>query len=206
MKLYEKIQTGLLKRLRDKELDERLEGFKSSAFANLFGTVAEIGPGAGTNLKYLPKNIKWIGIEPNAEANKVLKEEIQKEGFTDTQIINGVGEKLPLADNSCDAVVGTLVLCSVNVPEQVLSEIKRVLKPGGRYIFVEHVAAPRGSILRFCQTLMNPFNMLFAGNCHVTRESLETIKNSGLVNINVSRGDARTMIGPLPLIWGSANK
>ena len=206
MRLYQKFYARLLKKWSDRPEDPRIVAFKREAFGSLSGTVAEIGPGAGTNLKHLPTGIRWIGIEPNALANDTLRAEAQRQGLYNIEIHNTAGEHLPLADNSADVVVATRVLCSVDNPTQVLAEIHRVLKPTGKYIFVEHIAAPRGSGLRALQNLINPFNRLFVGNCHTNRETLATIRAAGFASVSVQEDKIKLSGIPYPHIWGSARK
>ncbi|KAJ6801197.1 methyltransferase-like protein 7A [Iris pallida] len=82
-----------------------------------------------------------------------------------------VGEALPIEDNSVDAVIGTLVLCSVKDVGVALREVRRVLKPGGLYLFIEHVAAREGSLLRLMQSILDPLQQLLSDGCHLTRET-----------------------------------
>jgi len=125
-------------------------GRKAALFANLEGTVLEIGPGTGANLSYYPQDIHWIGVEPNPFMHDYLREQAQTLGLT-LDLRQGTAEDLGLADESVDAVVSTLVLCSVPEQARTLQEIRRVLRPGGRFLFVEHVAAPQGTWLRRVQ-------------------------------------------------------
>jgi ubiquinone/menaquinone biosynthesis C-methylase UbiE len=206
MELYKKFQAYLLNRWKERQDLPVFEEFKKDLFSNLSGTVVEIGPGAGTNFKYFSQNIHWIGIEPNVLANDNLQVEAQRRGLKDIEIINGFGERLPLADNSYDTVIATRVLCSVSDQVQVLAEIKRVLKPNGRYIFIEHTAAPRKSLLWYYQNLINPLNRLLAGNCHANREILSAIKSTGFKNILVNERKIKLLLMPWPYIWGSATK
>jgi ubiquinone/menaquinone biosynthesis C-methylase UbiE len=113
---------------------------------------------------------------------------------------------LPVADNSCDTVIATFVLCSVQDQSKVLAELLRVLKPGGKYIFIEHVAAPRGSFLRLYQNFINPLNRLWAKNCHVNRETLNAIKSAGFINIDSESENIKMIAVPWPHIKGVAQK
>lgn len=156
---------------------------KQKLFQNLSGTVVEIGPGAGVNLKLYPKTIHWIGVEPNPFFEPFLQEEIKEQGIASVEIKQASGERLPIADASADVVVATQVLCSVKSQEQALKEIIRVLKPGGRYLFLEHVAAPRGTLLRFWQNLLNPINRITGGGCNLNRETLAVIERAGFSKV-----------------------
>lgn len=95
---------------------------------------------------------------PWAECGNILSERCRCSNFS-------------LQDNSFDVVVTTLTLCSVQDPHKVLLEAKRVLKSNGKFVFLEHVAAPDRSLLRVMQTLFNPLQRLLADNCHLNRQT-----------------------------------
>eukprot|EP00439_Symbiodinium_sp_Y106_P017295 s459_g2.t1 len=84
-------------------------------------------------------------------------------------------QALPFADNSFDAVVASLVLCSVREPDTALREIARVLKPGGRYLFLEHIRAPTGSALRWQQEVLHPLHAFCCNGCRLTRQQDRSI-------------------------------
>ena len=95
------------------------------------------------------------------------------------------GELLDLADESVDAVVGTLVLCSVDSPRKVVAEIGRILKPGGRFVFLEHVAAMNGTFLnRFQGLLAKPWQWAFDG-CHLNRETHRVLGQAGFAALDM---------------------
>src|ERR1051326_4972629 len=127
----------------------RYEGFaaeyKRKLLSELKGTVVEIGPGTGANLKYLDRErVRWIGIEPNTFMDAYLHDEAQRLGIG-IEIRTGTADPLPLENNSADAVISTLVLCCVPSQQQTLREVLRVLRPGGKLVFIEHVAAEPGT-------------------------------------------------------------
>src|SRR6185437_2127574 len=115
--------------------------YKERLFAGLSGTVLEIGPGTGVNLRYLRNNsVQWIGVEPNFFMERYLRDEATRHGIVIEYRV-GTADNLPVSDASVDAVISTLVLCCVPDQRQSIQEILRVLKPGGRFMFIEHVAA-----------------------------------------------------------------
>lgn len=151
---------------------------KRAMFRGLAGRVLELGPGTGVNLPFYPKHIQLIGIEPNLHMHPYLQRAAQQHGLS-LEIHSGVAEQIPVADASVDAVVSTLVLCSVADPARALGEIRRVLKPGGLFIFIEHVAAPRGTRMRRLQGLIQPLWTVFADGCRPNRETGMLIERAG---------------------------
>ncbi|MBD2521143.1 class I SAM-dependent methyltransferase [Nostoc sp. FACHB-133] len=177
---------------------------KRSLFANLQGKVLEIGPGTGPNLPYYPKDIYWIGIEPNPHMHSYLQKQAKKLGLNiDLRI--GNAEWLDAEDNSIDTVVSTLVLCSVPNIDYTLQAVLRVLKPGGRFLFIEHVAAPEGTVLRQVQSAIRPIWKVIGDGCHPDRETLIALENAGFASVNYERFDAQLPIVS-PHIIGVATK
>ena len=114
---------------------ERLLGpRKRELLSDLSGTVVELGPGTGVNLELLPPGLRWIGIEPNLHMHPALREKADRLGL-EVDLRDLSGEKLPLEDGSVDAVLSTLVMCSVPDLPGILREVHRVLRPGGRFVF-----------------------------------------------------------------------
>lgn len=141
----------------------------------LAGTILEIGPGLGTNCSYFRTDIAWIGLEPDPGARPALLAASARFDF-EPYVITGRAERIPLPTGAVDAVVSTRVLCSVCKPERVLSEIVRVLRPRGTFVFVEHVAAPRGSGLRLVQRVAAPFSRWFDNGCDPARDTELTVR------------------------------
>jgi SAM-dependent methyltransferase len=179
---------------------------KRSAFEALPDTVVEIGAGAGANLRYFSPNTRLIAIEPNAQMHELLRKKAAK---YDIQIdIRGLkGEKIDLESDSVEAAVSTLVLCTVDEPQKVVSEIRRILKPGGRFIFFEHVAAPEGSKLRSVQDfLFKPWCWMFEG-CNLNRETNFLIYQAGFSSVNMDCFMLTSPFVPIsPHIFGTAIK
>lgn len=172
------------------DADRRLYGARKRAlFAKLTGTVVEIGAGAGPNAEYFSTGVRWIAVEPNVHFHPRLREKAAQHGLA-LEIVGGTAERLPLEDASADAVVSTLVLCSVRDPAAALAEARRVLKPGGRFFFVEHVAAPEGTPLRRLQrALRHPWGWL-ADGCRPDRETARLIERAGFGDVRVEHFDA----------------
>ncbi len=151
---------------------------KQKLLGSLGGIIVEIGAGTGANLPYYPHGIDYIAVEPNPFMHRYLKKEAESLDVK-VDIRECTAEKIKLEDASVDVVVGTLVLCSVTNQLQVLREILRILKPGGIYCFIEHVAAPEKSALRAIQRLVRPCWKLVSDGCHPDRETLTVIRESG---------------------------
>lgn len=169
------------------EATNRLLGARKQAlFAGLRGTVLEIGPGTGANLPFLPPDVRWIGVEPNPYMHRYLREKAARLG-REVEIRCGTAEHLDLPDESVDAVIATLVLCSVDDVTQSLREIWRVLKPDGQFVFIEHVAAPRGTLLRRLQELVQPVWSVIADGCHPDRETWVALEQAGFRDLRYER-------------------
>lgn len=157
---------------------------KQVLFANLPDRVVEIGPGTGANLAYLPSGCRFIGIEPNPFMHDLLKQRGSELGV-DMEFRLAKAEKLEFDDDSIEAVIGTLVLCSVAEPAQLLAEIRRILKPGGKFFFIEHVAAPEKSWLRFLQRVLRPIWKFVGDGCHPDRDTAQTIEAAGFTSLEI---------------------
>ncbi|MDZ7962354.1 MAG: class I SAM-dependent methyltransferase [Aulosira sp. DedQUE10] len=167
---------------------------KRSLFANLHGNVLEIGPGTGPNLSYYPQDIHWIGIEPNPFMHSYLRKTAEKLGLN-IDIRIGTAEKIDAEDNSIDTVVSTLVLCSVPNLATTLREVLRVLKPSGRFLFIEHVAAPRSTFLRRVQSTIRPIWQVLGDGCNPARETWVALEKAGFSSLNCEQFEA-----PFPIV------
>lgn len=143
------------------------------------GQVLEIGAGNGLNFAfYNPDTVQQVGA---TEPDSVMLGHARKRVATARVPINLVQapvENLPFTDESFDSVVVTLVFCSVNDPQRGLSEVRRVLKPGGTLLMVEHVRA-HGAIAATMQNIVTPITRLLAGNCHWNRNTEKTVIEAG---------------------------
>ena len=166
---------------------DRIYGFrKRELFAELPDTIVEIGPGPGTNLRYYAPGTRVIALEPAASVHARLRREAERRGIELVVHASGA-ERIELADASVDAVVATLVLCSVDDPREVLGEVRRVLRPGGRFLFIEHVAADPGSRLHRVQGwLRRPWAWALDG-CEIRRNTGAIIRAAGFSEVREDR-------------------
>jgi len=158
--------------------DALLADRKRDLLGRLAGTIVEIGPGTGTNFRYYPRGVRWIGVEPNPYMHPYLRR-AGTAGGIDVQVLESGAETMGLADGSADVVVTTAVLCSVYDQAKTLREIRRVLKSGGRLVFLEHVAADRTTSLRKIQRFVRPFWRCIADGCDPSRDTREAIVEAG---------------------------
>jgi ubiquinone/menaquinone biosynthesis C-methylase UbiE len=184
---------------RDSEHDSVLAGYKRRLFAGLRGTVIEIGPGSGANLAYLIPNpeLHWIGIEPNPYMQRYLFEQAGRLGAPKPDLRAGNAEHMDAEDGSADVVIGTHVLCSVADQQSSLREVLRVLKPDGRFIFIEHVASPQGSRQRARQDWITPIWQYIGDGCHPNRETWTALQAAGFAQVDLERFMLRLpIVGP----------
>jgi SAM-dependent methyltransferase len=157
---------------------------KSTAFADLPPTVVEVGAGVGANMRYLPAAAHLVAIEPNPYMHTRLRRAARSHGV-DLDIRSVVGEQIDLPDASADAVISSLVLCSVHDPGAVLAEIRRVLRPGGRFSFAEHVAARPRTPTRWTQRIVRrPWAWVFEG-CSCERDLAKVIRSAGFTSVDL---------------------
>ena len=185
----------------------RLHGqTKREIIGAMRGTIVELGPGTGANMRYYEPGVSVIGIEPNPLMHERLRAKAVEHGV-DLEIRTLRGEAIDVDVESVDGVVGTLVLCGVDKPGQVVAEAFRVLRPGGVYFFLEHVVAPEGSITRRVQrVLLRPHRWLFNG-CEVDRDTASVIRAGGFAHVGIAEVDAGVKGGHVRhFIIGSATK
>lgn len=167
---------------------------KQELLGALRGRVLEIGPGGGVNFEfYAASGVEWVGVEPNPFAHDRLRAAAASHGVA-ASLLDGTAESIPLPDESVDAVVSTLVLCSVSDQAAALAEIRRILRPGGRFVFVEHVGAPRGTFLRRVQRAIRAPWRVAGGGCEPDRETWAAIEAAGFRKVGLEHFRVRLPI------------
>lgn len=171
------------------------------------GRVLEVGPGPGMNLPHYPREgiEELVLAEPEEPMARRLEEKLrERERGRAGQVTRAGAEELPFPDDSFDTVVSMFVLCTVPDADEALAELRRVLKPGGALLFLEHVRAEDPRLARWQDRLEAPWRF-FAHGCHCNRRTAETLERSPLA---VERLEAGRMpkSAPLvrPMIWGRA--
>ena len=143
------------------------------------GDVFELGVGGGLNQQFYDVDAvsSFAGIDPHEKLLDDATRAAREKGW-DATIKQGVGEDIPFPDRSFDTVVCTFTLCSVQDPQQVLSEMKRILRPGGRVLFLEHGRSPDADVAKW-QDRIEPVWRPLAGGCHLTRPIGSAFRGAG---------------------------
>ncbi|MGE0600618.1 MAG: class I SAM-dependent methyltransferase [Dehalococcoidia bacterium] len=175
-----------------------LKRLRRELVGDLHGRVLEVGVGVGSNWPYFPDDIEYVGIEPNEAMLERALKHARKEGRSmDIRPIDV--QSMPFPDASFDVVVATLTFCSVANASAGLREVRRVLKPGGEFRFLEHVRARR-SVWARLQSLVKPLTRRCGGGCEWDRDTLHAIRAAGFAISDV-RHDRLAFI---PIVVGSA--
>ena len=169
-----------------------LKEWRYDLLQQVSGEVLEVGAGTGANIKLYSANVtRLVVTEPDQHMRKFLKEKIGNHQLENVSVTSGAADQIEAADESFDYVVSSLVCCSVTNLEACLSEIRRVLRPGGGLVFLEHVAAANGSSRRRWQNVINPLWRTFMGNCHLNRETEQAIVTEGFDIVQIDRESMR---------------
>jgi len=184
---------------------------KRDLFLEVKGDVLEIGPGTGVNFVFLKKRpIQWLGIEPNASMHPYLFDAARKANI-EASLLECVTENICLPDNHLDYIISTEVLCSVSDLVKSLSEIKRVLKPDGKFLFLEHVLDENNPIRRLIQkTVPHTPWKCYSDGCNPARNIGNAIKSAGFSDLKYEayKQEGTSLINKItcPHIYGWATK
>jgi SAM-dependent methyltransferase len=171
--------THIVPRFIDKALGTpAMQEGRNAVAAGLSGTVLEIGFGSGLNVASYPPEIELVyAVEPALIARKIAVPRIAASPIP-IQYAGLHGETVALDDNSCDGALCTFTLCTIPGVEQALAELRRVLKPGGRFHFLEHGLAPDAKTQAW-QRRLDPLEKRLADGCHLTRDPVELVRAAG---------------------------
>lgn len=150
--------------------------YRKEVLANVQGEVLEIGFGTGLNLAYYPYHIERITtIDVNSGMEAVAEPRIRDSSIqVEYRILNS--ESLPMPNDTFDSVVSTWTLCSIAKVDRAIAEIHRVLKPGGKFSFIEHGLSSDRNV-QICQNHLTPFQKVIADGCHLNRNIQQLIGN-----------------------------
>ncbi|MEA1882760.1 MAG: class I SAM-dependent methyltransferase [Candidatus Marinimicrobia bacterium] len=185
-----------------------LTEWRGDLLKQVHGDVLEIGAGTGANIRFYPKDgIRLTLSEPDKNMRKQLAAKVKNDELDHIAISHDPIENIDAENSSIDCVVSTLVCCSVPNLETAFSEINRILKPNGYFIFLEHVGAEKGSRRRRWQNRITPFWRKVAGNCHLNRETELAIINAGFTFKEIKRESMRKTLPIIrPTVRGIAIK
>lgn len=183
-----------------------LRDWRRQLITGVGGTVLEIGAGTGANLPAYGRQVeRLLLLEPDPTMRRRVRGRAAAAGRGDALVMAGSAARLPLRDASVDAVVSTLVLCSVGPPERALAEIRRVLRPDGELHLIEHVAAEPGTRVRGVQQALSPVWSRVAGGCSLIRPTRELLASAGF-DVTAVHQDVLPVPVPFvrPVIRGTA--
>lgn len=184
MQTPERLFAAIYDRLIAPEERAGLADLRAGLLSGLHGTVVEVGAGTGLNLRHYPAAVdRLVLVEPAAAMADRLRRRVAQERPT-ARVVRGVAEALPVRTGSADAVVVTLVLCSVPDPGRAAAEIRRVLRPGGVLAVLEHVAGA-GWLLWIQRALQPPWRVLGRG-CHLARDTRSVLQAAGFDTATVA--------------------
>jgi SAM-dependent methyltransferase len=170
---------------------------RDRAAAGLSGVVVEIGFGSGLNLASYPPEVTLVHAVEPSEVGRRLSEKRVASAALPVDFSGLRGEALELPDDSCDGALSTFTLCTIPGVEQALLELRRVLKPGGRFHFLEHGLAPEQGVQRW-QRRLEPLQLALADGCHLTREPASLVQAAGFELESVESSYAK---GPKPWVF-----
>ncbi|MEP7089224.1 MAG: class I SAM-dependent methyltransferase [Nocardioidaceae bacterium] len=175
----ERVVPGLVDRaLKGREIGE----LRAEVCAGLSGAVLEVGFGGGLNLRHLPGSVTRLDAVEPSDRGWALSERRRARHDLAVSRVGLDGQRLDAADATYDHVLCTFTLCTIPDPGLALSEVRRVLRPGGTFAFLEHGLAPTPGVARW-QHRLDPLQRRVAGGCHLTRDIPALVTGAGLVPV-----------------------
>jgi len=173
-------------------MEAEVADHRSKLLAGLTGRVIEVGAGNGLNFPYYPATVtEVLAVEPEPYLRR-LALAAARQAPVPIRVVDGAAEALPIHDTAVDAVVASLVLCTVAELDRALAEAHRVLRPGGTLRFYEHVRAENPRLAHWQDRLERPWGWL-AGGCHPNRDTVAAITAAGLRVAQLERFDLQAM-------------
>jgi ubiquinone/menaquinone biosynthesis C-methylase UbiE len=171
-----------------------LRRWRAEVTSGLSGRVLEIGFGSGLNVDYYPPAVERVfAVEPSVTAFRIAGKRISRSPVA-IERVGLDGQSIPLPCDSCDNALCTFSLCTIPDPDAALAEVRRVLRPGGRFRFLEHGLAPDPGVAAW-QRRIEPLQRRLADGCHLTRDPVSLVQHAGFVVDDVAQ---RYGIGPKP--------
>jgi len=171
--------------------------WRAEVAEGLSGRVIEIGFGSGLNVAHYPSTVDVIlAVEPSEVARQLARRRVATSSVP-VEHVGLDGQSVPLEDASCDAALSTFTLCTVPDARRALSELRRIVRPGGAFHFLEHGLADDPGVARW-QRRFDPLQCRLAGGCHLTRDIRALVSEAGF---DIDRVDQRYAKGPRPWSW-----
>jgi ubiquinone/menaquinone biosynthesis C-methylase UbiE len=157
---------------------------RRTLIATAHGDVLEIGFGTGLNLPYYNEQVRKItAVDPNVGMHRLAQKRVRRARIeVDQRLLSG--ERLPFEDNRFDCAVSTFTLCSIANVGQAVAEAYRVVKPGGRFLFLEHGLSPEPRVQKW-QRRLNRLQVRFANGCHLDRNVKELVAAQPFTSVEV---------------------
>ena len=168
-------------------VEGRLKEYRQQTAGQAQGEVLEIGGGTGANLPFYRPDVRLTVLEPNPHMAKRFRRRAARLGRQVT-MVREKGEKMSFADESFDSVVTTLVLCTVDDLSKVVQEARRVLRPGGMFLFYEHVRS-NGLTRRKWENRLNPMWRFVTTGCNLNRDIEAVVRQSGFGAVDITAFD-----------------
>ena len=176
---------------------KEVAAYRQRCVEGLAGVVVEPGFGSGLNIPWYPPEVERVYAIDPAELGQKLAADRIAASSVDVQFIGLDGQSIPLEDDSCDAGLSTFTLCTIPDAGQALSELRRVIKPGGKLHFLEHGHAPTDGVATWQRRIEPVQKRLFDG-CHLTRNMPELIADAGFTIDSLDESYAK---GPKPMSY-----
>jgi ubiquinone/menaquinone biosynthesis C-methylase UbiE len=187
MSIWGRVFAAMYDRMMARTERDGLGARRAALLAQASGDVLEIGGGTGVNLTHYGDGVTTLTVtEPEAPMARRLQAHIA-ERRPEALLVQAPAEQLPFDDASFDTVVSTLVLCTVGDQPQALGELRRVLRPGGRLLFIEHVRSQDPKLAKWQDRLL-PLNVRMGHGCHCNRATLDGIRQAGFDVTAVEHG------------------
>lgn len=174
-----------------------LHEWRAQVAAGLAGQVVEIGFGSGLNMAAYPADVEVVyAVEPAAVARRLSEPRVAASAV-EVRHVGLDGQRIPLDENSCDGALSTFTLCTIPNVAAALAELRRVVRPGGRFHFLEHGRSPDARVATW-QRRIEPVQKRLADGCHLTRDIADLVEQAGFELEQVSSRYAK---GPKPWSW-----
>lgn len=174
-----------------------MASWRADVVDGLRGRVVEIGFGSGLNVEHYPATVNVVlAVEPAKVARRLAAGRVASSAVP-VEHVGLDGQSIPLPDASTDAALSTFTLCTIPDVGQALAELRRVIRPGGRFHFLEHGIAPDAGVVVW-QRRLEPLQRRLADGCHLTRDIPAIVTDAGFVIEHVEQRYAK---GPRPWSW-----